>query len=193
MDPIRFVSANPRKRAEVQAVLADAGIAVAPVDRKIEELQTQDPHRLIKAKAIRAFEEIGRPLFVEHSGLYLHALNGLPGGLTQIFWDTLQMERFVAVFGDTADPRARARSLVGYVDGRRFHWFAAELAGRIAPTPQGDPVRQWSCIFVPEGYTQTLAELEVAQPQVSMRWRSLDALARFLTHTAQPGDADRAP
>ena len=55
----------------------------------IEELQTIDTDKLVRDKAIKAFEHLGEPLFVEHTGLYLNKLNGSFGGLTQIFWDTL--------------------------------------------------------------------------------------------------------
>ena len=64
---------------------------------KVEELQTEDSKRLVKDKAIKAFKQVGRPLFVEHTGLYIDYMNGLPGGLTQIFWDNLQADKFCEI------------------------------------------------------------------------------------------------
>ncbi len=63
------------------------GISVVPLERAIEELQTTDTEALVRDKALRAFDYLGEPLFVEHTGLYLDYLQGLPGGLTQIFWE----------------------------------------------------------------------------------------------------------
>ena len=37
-------------------------------------------------------------MFVEHTGLFIEALNGFPGGLTQLFWDTVGAERVAALF-----------------------------------------------------------------------------------------------
>lgn len=72
---IRFVSSNKYKIAEVEAILGPVGIKVVPAHIKIEELQTDDVEKLVKDKLIKAFQKIGRPLFVEHTGLYI---NGRP-------------------------------------------------------------------------------------------------------------------
>ena len=65
------MSGNEHKIKEVQRILDPVGVDIVPVSRKIEELQTQDVHALVRDKLIKAFHEIGRPLFVEHTGLYL--------------------------------------------------------------------------------------------------------------------------
>ena len=84
-----FVSKNRFKHAEAKQYLESLGIDVEACHLVIDELQTTDVETLVKDKATRAFAELGRPLFVEHTGLYLETLNGFPGGLTQIFWETL--------------------------------------------------------------------------------------------------------
>src|SRR5918911_46133 len=91
---VRFVSSNPYKIDEARVILSTRNINVVPSPIKIEELQTIDTEKLVHDKVLKALGEIGRPLFVEHTGLYLEHLNGLPGGLTQIFWDSLQADRF---------------------------------------------------------------------------------------------------
>ena len=94
---IRFMSSNKHKIAEVQRILAPVGVDIIAVSQKIQELQTEDVYALVKDKLIKAFGAIGRPLFVEHTGLYLSGLNGLPAGLTQIFWDQLEADRFASL------------------------------------------------------------------------------------------------
>src|ERR1700730_13986459 len=96
---LRFVSRNPHKLAEAATILDPLGIEVVPLRETIEELQTIDASRLVRDKALRAFTKIGRKLFVEHTGLRLKTLNGLPGGLTQVFWDALKAERMSELFG----------------------------------------------------------------------------------------------
>lgn len=90
---IRFLSANPFKIAEVTQILEPQGIEAVAVNHKIDEIQTTDVRALLRDKAIKAYQHIGRPLFVEHTGLYTEALNEFPGGLTQVFWDTLGPDR----------------------------------------------------------------------------------------------------
>jgi XTP/dITP diphosphohydrolase len=156
---VRFLSSNEFKVAEAKQILAPASVSVIRVDRKIEELQTEDTNRLVKDKALKAFAEIGRPVFVEHTGLYLSYMNGLPGGLTQIFWDTLKADAFANIFGKAPDNSAIAKTVIGYIDGREFFIFEGEINGTIAPEPIGNRDFQWDCVFIPNGHSLTFAEL----------------------------------
>ncbi|MFG7003076.1 non-canonical purine NTP pyrophosphatase, partial [Burkholderia pseudomallei] len=114
---IRFMSGNAHKITEVQRILAPVGVDIVPVSKKIEELQTEDVESLVRDKLTKAFEAIGRPLFVEHTGLYLSGLNGLPAGLTQIFWDRLQADRFADLVAGLGDAKVTAKTILGYCDG----------------------------------------------------------------------------
>lgn len=178
---IRFVSSNPHKISEVTAILGPAGMTIIPAPIKIEELQTEDVQKLVKDKLIKAFRQIGRPLFVEHTGLYVNGLNGLPAGLTQIFWDKLQAEKFAAIVGNFSDPRLIAKTVLGYCDGRQFRFFEGSIEGHVPAIPAGDPSFQWDCVFIPDGESQTFAELGSRKNEISMRRKALDAFAEFLT------------
>jgi XTP/dITP diphosphohydrolase len=175
---LRFLSSNGRKVEEVRDILSPVGIEVVPVARKLDEIQTQDIEQLVRDKCIRAFRLIGRPVFVEHTGLYIEAMNGFPGGLTQLFWDTLGAERVTALFG-REDGRAHARTRIGYCDGCRIHQFEGEVEGNIAAQPRGDPA-EWDCIFVPTGERESFAEMRGRKNDISMRRKALDAFAAFL-------------
>jgi XTP/dITP diphosphohydrolase len=177
---VRFVTSNRFKIAEAQEILGAVGVQVVPIDIKIEELQTTDTERLVRDKAIRAFACIARPLFVEHTGLYLKYLNDLPGGLTQIVWDALKAERFSDLFGRSPDPRVVAKTTIGYIDGKKVHTFLGEVAGTIAVAPRGNRDFQWDCVFIPDGETKTFAEMGGRKNAISMRRRALDQYAAFL-------------
>jgi XTP/dITP diphosphohydrolase len=177
---IRFVSKNKFKLREAATILAPVSVNVVPLEFAVDELQTEDTERLVKDKTMKAFKEVGRPLFVEHTGLYLNHLNGLPGGLTQIFWDTLQADKFASLFGQVSDPRVTARTVIGYTDTRKFYLFEGEVAGNIAPQPRGSRDFQWDCVFVPAGKDETFAEMGERKNEISMRRIALDAFAKFL-------------
>lgn len=74
------MSQNQYKLDEAATILRGLGIAVVPLNVTICELQTQDSTRLVRDKTLKAFSEVGRPLFVEHTGLYLSHLpaHGIP-------------------------------------------------------------------------------------------------------------------
>jgi XTP/dITP diphosphohydrolase len=175
----RFVSRNRYKLAEATAILGPLDVLVIPVEEVIEELQTTDTKALVRDKALRAFRCLGEPLFVEHTGLYLDHLNGLPGGLTQIFWDSLEANRFCELFGGINN-KVLAKTLIGYIDGKKCHFFDGEIAGTISPEPRGPRGFQWDCVFVPDGFAETFAELGDRKNEISMRRKALDKFAAFL-------------
>jgi len=71
MVEIRFVSNNQHKQEEAKTILEPAGIRVVPLTIKVEEIQSEDTDKLVKDKTLKAFERVGRSLFVEQTGLYL--------------------------------------------------------------------------------------------------------------------------
>ena len=177
---IRFLSGNQHKLDEAQTILQPLDIVVSPIKYAIEELQTLDTEGLVRDKALKAFRRIGEPLFVEHTGLYLKELNGFPGGLTQIFWDTLLADRFSVLFGKASQNEVTAKTVIGYIDGKRFHLFQGEVHGTVAETPRGSRGFQWDCVFVPDGHDKTFAELGAVKNQISMRKLALDQFAKYL-------------
>jgi XTP/dITP diphosphohydrolase len=176
---LHFVSRNVHKLAEAKAILEPLGVVVVSVERTIEELQTTDSAAMVRDKALKAFKYLGEPLFVEHTGLYLQYLNGLPGGLTQIFWDSLQADLFSKLFGGPGH-QVVAKTVIGYVDGKKCHFFEGEIQGRISSEPRGPRDFQWDCVFIPEGLDKTFAELGEQKNDISMRRRALDRFASFL-------------
>lgn len=177
---IRFMSGNQNKIQEVHRILAPVGVEIVPVSRKIEELQTQDVDALVRDKLIKAFHEIGRPLFVEHTGLYLRGLNDLPAGLTQIFWDRLEAERFTDLVAALGDDKVTAKTVLGYCDGHKMHLFEGAIEGTVPRIAAGPKDFQWDCVFVPDGHTKTFAEMGADKDNISMRRLALDKFAAHL-------------
>ena len=182
---IRFVSNNANKLREARQILGAAGISIIESPLKIEELQTEDIPKLVRDKLLKAFNRIGRPLFVEHTGLFLEHLSGLPGGLTQIFWDRLEADRFSELFGKLADnPNAKAQTSIAYCDGKKVYEFHGEISGKIVGEPRGRRDFQWDCVFQPLGHDETFAEMEDRKSDISMRRIALDKLAAHLKDSA---------
>lgn len=177
---IRFMSGNKHKIKEVQRILGPVDVDIVPISRKIEELQTQDVDALVRDKLIKAFHEIGRPLFVEHTGLYLRGLNDLPAGLTQIFWDRLEARRFADLVAALGDDKVIAKTVLGYCDGRQMHLFEGAIEGTVPRTPAGPEDFQWDCVFIPDGYTKTFAEMGAGKNDISMRRIALNKFAAHL-------------
>jgi XTP/dITP diphosphohydrolase len=177
---IRFLSSNKHKIREVKEILEPIGVRIIPAEIKIDEIQTEDVRRLVRDKTLKAFERIGRPVFVEHTGLHLSGLNGLPGGLTQIFWDSLQAQSFVDLVKNLGDHRITAKTVIGYCDTSKIHYFEGKVTGTVPDAPTGPTAFQWDCVFKPDGFEQTFAELGEKKNDVSMRRLALDQFAAFI-------------
>jgi XTP/dITP diphosphohydrolase len=178
---LRFVSKNRDKLREAGEILKTVGISIKPLRIEIDELQVDDVEKLVRDKVLKAFAKVRRALFVEHTGLYLDALGGkLPGGLTQVFWDNLQADKFSELFG-TGATGVRAETVIGYCDAKRLYFFKSSIRGKIARRPRGDRSFQWDCVFIPDGRSKTFAQMgNLKKNEISMRRKALEQLADHL-------------
>lgn len=177
---VRFLSRNAFKIEESKSILSKLNVEVVPVHLRLTELQTDDLAEIVRDKALKAFHKLGHRLFVEQTGLFLDSLRGLPGGLTQVFWDKLEADRVCELFGQGDAVGVTAKTRIGYCDGRHIFQFQGEIRGRIAPEPRGSREFQWDCVFIPEGHEQTFAEMGDLKNEISMRRRALNELAAHL-------------
>lgn len=177
---IIFLSSNEHKIAEVAKILQSDHIQIVGTSVKISEIQTENVKDLVRDKALKAFSRIGRPVIVEHTGLYIEALNHLPGGLTQIFWDRLKAEGFIQLISHAKESAVIARTIIAYCDNQKIHFFEGEVCGTFAAKSRGPDHFQWDCIFIPDGFAQTFAEMGEKKNEISMRKLALDHFSKFL-------------
>lgn len=177
---LRFVSKNEHKIKEVNELLNGTGIKIIPFKTNLEELQTKDTQILLKDKVLKAFSKVGRPLIVEHTGLYIESLNGFPGGLTQIFWDTIKAEKISSIFGSLENTKVKAKTTIGYCDGMKIYYFEGVINGKVSKQPLGECEFQWDCVFIPEGYNESFSQMGDKKNEVSMRKIAFDKFVKFL-------------
>ncbi len=177
---IYFLSSNEHKINEVKSILDSDDITVLAVKEKISEIQSNNMNEIAIDKALKAFMSIGRPILVEQTGLLLKDLGGLPGGLTQIFWDSLQADGFSKYFSATETGQVIAKTVIAYCDGKQIQTFEGEITGLIISPPRGNRDFQWDCIFQPDTYKETFAEMGEKKNNISMRKIALEKLRNYL-------------
>jgi XTP/dITP diphosphohydrolase len=131
------------------------------VEYKIDEIQSENIDKLIEDKTLKAFQKYKQPVLVDHSGLCLGALNGLPGGLTQLFWDRLLSEKICRLCIALEDKKAEALVYLGFCDTKKIYTFSASIGGYISDKPRGGRKFQWDEIFIPEGTENTYGEMDI--------------------------------
>lgn len=177
---ISFVTKNPHKAKEVETILGDIGVKIIPAPLTIHEIQTENIEHIVNDKVLKAFNLVGRPVIIEHTGLYIDSLQGFPGGLTQLFWDKLEADRFSELFGGLENTSLTAKTVIGFCDAKKIYTFEGAIEGFIASEPRGNRDFQWDCVFIPKGYQETFAEMGDKKNKISMRKLAFDKFREFL-------------
>jgi XTP/dITP diphosphohydrolase len=179
-EELRFITKNEHKASEFRSLFAKTRYEVIPAAVAIEEIQTEDMEALVSDKAIKAFDRIRHPLFVDHTGLYFEALAGFPGGLTELFWERLRNDRISQLIAGSGLPAVTAVTLICYCDAKQLKIFRGEIKGHVADKPRGPEGFQWDPIFIPEGHKQTFAEMGDEKNKISMRRLAIDQFIEYL-------------
>jgi len=142
---------------------------------------------LKKARAICA--ETRLPVLAEDSGLEVKALHGKPGVRSARFageraTDRRNIEKLLELLKGVKNRRARFRcvAVLCFPQGQTFI-AEGELRGRIAKKPKGKAGFGYDPVFIPNGYTKTLAELGASvKDKISHRKRALERLKLLIEH-----------
>lgn len=179
---------NPEKLTEMEALVAEAGIATEVVrgldwDDVEETGETLEANALLKARAVS--EATGLPALADDTGLEVEALGGEPGVKTGRFAGENasyadNVIRLLEVLGDRTDRRARFRTVMALVfpDGSEV---VAEgfVDGDITSERRSDGGFGYDPVFSVDG--MTLAEMgEEAKNRISHRGEAMRAMARKL-------------
>jgi XTP/dITP diphosphohydrolase len=179
----------------MQRILAEAGLviqvrSVAEFDGVPEVAETGatfEANALLKARAVSS--ATGLPAVADDSGICVDELNGMPGILSARWAgrhgdDDANLQLLLDQLADTPDERlgAQFRCVIALVtpDGTE-HVVDGEMRGRLIRDRRGSNGFGYDPIFVPDGFTQTSAELSAAEKDaISHRGKALRALVPLL-------------
>jgi non-canonical purine NTP pyrophosphatase (RdgB/HAM1 family) len=152
---------------------------------KVDEPQHMNLQLLVEGKINTLVEQqVEPPFFVEHTGLIIEQWNGLPGGLSALFMNTVGNEGICKMMRAYKGPERAARAVVVigyYYPGVRVEPFVGEVEGLIAPEPRGTGDFGWDSLFIPTGASKTYAEMSLVEKNTtSMRKGAADRFARYL-------------
>jgi XTP/dITP diphosphohydrolase len=181
VDKLRAVlgSANDHKRRELERVLPGWEIELLGVESFPDEVgRSFYENALAKARFARALAPNDVWALGEDSGIEVVALGGRPGVETARWAGGREVERMLDALAGVVDRRARyVCELVGISpDGRELRGTGS-LEGQIASESHGVQGFGFDPVFVPDGETQTVAELgDVWKTGSSHRARAARAL-----------------
>lgn len=148
-------------------------------------------------KAWFIYDKFGKNCFADDTGLEIEALNGAPGVYSARYAgemrDSKMNMNLVLEQMKHIDARsARFRTVISLILNGSEYQFEGIVNGTIALEPSGNKGFGYDPIFVPEGFDQTFAQLEMdIKNRISHRGRAVEALVEFLKSIVQVESSEK--
>ena len=156
MKKIYVITGNAGKAMEYKSIL---GERAEIKDMDLLEIQEIDPVKIITHKAKLAYEVIQEPVVVEDVSLIFTAISPLPGTFIKWFLKTLEPKGLIILLNSYTDKSAKAICTIGLYDGKELKIVSGQVSGKISKEPAGENGFGWDAIFIPDGQTETYAEM----------------------------------
>lgn len=185
-----FATNNAHKLEEVRAILGNGYEVLSLADINLHEdipetAGTLEGNALQKAQYVK--QHYGLDCFADDTGLEVDALNGEPGVYSARYAgeghdSEANMSKLLLKMNKKRNRKARFRTIVALIQGEDIHLFEGIVNGTIIKERRGKGGFGYDPIFVPEGYSQTLAEIGEEKNKISHRARAIAKLADFLNN-----------
>ncbi len=181
---------NAGKVAEMRSLLEDLPVDVLGAEAfpgmgEVEEnAPTLAGNAAKKAREVFAFT--GLPSLADDTGLEVQALGGRPGVYSARYAGeeanpVANRRLLLSEMLGKADRSARFTTVLAYFDGVDMRLFEGVCEGRIEPVERGAGGFGYDALFLPDGETQTFAELpSVRKNAISHRGRAMQRFRSFL-------------
>lgn len=189
MRKLVFATNNRHKLEEVGDVLKDqlrilSLKEINCFDDIPETADTLEGNALIKATHV--YDTYGYDCFADDTGLEVEALGGRPGVYSARYAGEDQnaarnMEKLLCELEGSTNRRARFRTVVALIEGGKVSYFEGKIEGQIIEQQRGSAGFGYDPVFVPDGYSQTFAELgSELKNKISHRALAVKELIEYL-------------
>ncbi|WPJ95490.1 RdgB/HAM1 family non-canonical purine NTP pyrophosphatase [Coraliomargarita algicola] len=191
MKQLIVATGNAHKVEEFDGLLADCGFEVCSakvcggMPEAVEDGDSFAANARIKALALRAQAPADAWVLSDDSGLEVDALQGAPGIYSARYAgeganDLDNLNKLLSELAKHAEATrsARFRCVLCLIDPEgREQYFDGACEGHIASEPSGEQGFGYDPVFVPQGFTESFAELgEATKSQLSHRALAVQAL-----------------
>ncbi len=184
-----FATHNKNKLKEVKSLMPNT-ISLLSLDdinliNEIEETSTTiEGNALLKAQTI--YKQTGISCFADDTGLLVDALNGAPGVYSARYAgeqknDEDNMRKLLLDLLDKETRNAHFKSVMALIIDGKEYLFEGIINGKIISEKIGTNGFGYDPIFVPNGYTETFAQLNSeTKNAISHRGIALNKLINFI-------------
>lgn len=192
MKKLVFATNNAHKLDEIRAILGSKVEVLSLKDIRCdadipETADTLEGNAALKAEYI--YRHYGLDCFADDTGLEVEALNGAPGVYSARYAggdghdSEANMKKLLAELKGIANRNARFRTAICLIESGEKRLFEGIVNGSIIEEKRGDSGFGYDPIFVPEGYTETFAEMgNEEKNKISHRARAVEQLCKYLNN-----------
>ena len=190
---IIFATQNKGKAKEVKAIFAKTKyeiISLYDIGNKIDVEETGSTFQenaFLKAKTI--YNIYREPVIADDSGLAVEQIEGRPGIYSARYagekctYEENNLKLIAELYNLPEPHNAKFISYAVFYDGNNEIEAVGELPGQIINELRGTNGFGYDPIFIPEGYEQTIAEMEFEEKnKISHRAKSFSILKEKLVH-----------
>ena len=185
-----FATNNAHKLEEATAILGDKIELLSMKDIHChadipETADTLEGNALLKARYI--FENYNMDCFADDTGLEVEALNGAPGVYSARYAgdahnSEANMRKLLQDMEGIENRKAQFRTVFALIINGKEHLFEGIVKGEITKHRCGSSGFGYDPVFIPEGYTQTYAEMgNTLKNKISHRALATNKLCNFLS------------
>jgi len=185
-----FATNNAHKLEEVSTILGSKIelLSMKDINCNVDIPETTDTlegNALIKAKYI--FNNYHLDCFADDTGLEVEALNGAPGVYSARYAgdahnSEANMQKLLSDLEGIENRKAQFRTVFALIIDGKDHLFEGIVKGVITKNRRGTSGFGYDPIFIPEGYTQTYAEMgNELKNKISHRALATNKLCNFLS------------
>ena len=192
LPPLLLGTRNPGKIREIKLILGDLDLELHSlqefegIEVAEENADTYAENAIAKARFYA--KATGMTALADDSGLEVEALGGAPGVHSARYagkhaTDADRRRLLLSELGGAENRRARfvCAVVIADRDGEALNVFEGICEGSITHAPRGDSGFGYDPLFVPDGFSETFAELsEEIKNRISHRARALLKLREFL-------------
>jgi XTP/dITP diphosphohydrolase len=185
-----FATNNIHKLSEVKDIvsgdIAIVGLADIHCPADIPETaDTLEGNALLKARYVK--DNYGYDCFADDTGLEVEALEGAPGVRSARYAgpahdSRANVQKLLSELDGETNRKARFRTVIALSRDNKEYLFEGIINGHITESPRGANGFGYDPVFIPDGYTETFAEMSVtAKNAISHRAIAVRRLAGFLS------------
>ena len=184
-----FATNNKHKLGEItvltKGIIEVEGLSEKGINEEIPETH-ETLHENAIEKAMYIYKKYGYNCFADDTGLETEALDGRPGVYSARYagencTSEDNVKKLLHELQGTSNRRARFRTVIALIINGEVKTFEGQVEGSIIEKKRGSEGFGYDPVFLPEGYEQTFAEMDLeTKNKISHRARALEKFIAYL-------------